>query len=63
MAERPRRPGDDLETRLLALGSSLAHPRGGRLAQAVGERLRSAPRGEPARSTRARAAGKTAAGS
>ena len=63
MAERPRRPDDDLETRLLALGSSLDYPSGARLSRAVGERLRSAPRGEPARSTRAGAAWTAAAGS
>ena len=63
MAERPRRTDDDLETRLLALGSSLDYPSGARLSRAVGERLRSAPRGEPARSTGAGAAWTTAAGS
>lgn len=63
MAERPRRPGDDLETRLQALGSSLDYPSGAHVSRAVGERLRSAPRGEPARSTRASAAWAAAAGS
>lgn len=51
MAERPRRPDADLETRLTALGSSLDYPSGRGMARAVGERLRTAPRGEPARST------------
>ena len=63
MAERPRPPDDDLEMRLLALGSSLEYPSGSRVPRAVGERLRSAPPGRPARSTRARAAWTTAAGS
>ena len=55
MAERPRVPDDDLEARLVALGSSLDYPSGGRLARAVGERLRSAMPAEPARSRGARA--------
>jgi hypothetical protein len=61
MAERPGRPDDDLEAKLLALRSSLDYPSGERLSRAVGDRLRAASRGEPARSARATAAWTTAA--